>query len=62
MNDLRKRATVKLIPRIDLQAMAAKFVMRIVYPMLSSFCLLVMVINVINIFPEPPFNFLIDDC
>ncbi|CAB4300857.1 unnamed protein product [Prunus armeniaca] len=25
VNDLRKRATVKLIPRIDLQAMAAKF-------------------------------------
>lgn len=29
MNNARKRATVKLIPRIDLQALAAKFVIKI---------------------------------
>ena len=28
VNNTRKKVTVKLIPRIDLQALAAKFVMR----------------------------------
>lgn len=39
MDKLRRRATVKLIPRIDLQAMAEKFVMRLVYHIFSSFFL-----------------------
>lgn len=37
MDNARKRATVKLIPRIDLQAMAEKFVIRLIYNMFSSF-------------------------
>lgn len=36
VNNARRKATVKLIPRIDLQAVAAKFVIRSSYLMISN--------------------------
>jgi hypothetical protein len=39
VNDVRKKATVKLIPRIDFQALAQKFVRRLLNSRADILCL-----------------------
>lgn len=54
MNEAREKATVKLIPRIDLQAMARKFV---IYHLRSIlFTLLFSLLNFLEVFEERECN------
>lgn len=46
MNDLRKKATVKLMPRVDLQAIAKKFVMKSAHLIYNCFVNTYICINV----------------
>lgn len=40
VNNTRKKVTVKLIPRVDLQALAAKFVIYLLHMIFSTFSFL----------------------
>lgn len=50
VNKERKRATVKLIPRIDLQALTEKYVMKFVlYPLYEFLDLVILIKNFVRI-------------